>query len=186
MGKDAAQIEREIEAQRLLVREKVEAMRGHVRKDLDSVRGEAQGRASHAVGQAKGALDLHGQMEGHPYTMVAGALGLGVLLGVATDGKSAMRDQDMRAAAEAPARPSLAAEALLSVWGLAAGALQDEIRSLIHEGVAGLGERPEGAPAPAPAVDFEGRSEAGDHAVQETADVPSESVDAAQASSVSS
>jgi hypothetical protein len=137
------------------------AVRERVGDDVATLKRDVGDQGNEALGQLKGLLDIGEQARAHPLSAVAGGLGLGVLLGVASDSISAGNgrakgrgDGSHNGAYEAVARPQNnngssegAFNGLLSgVLSMAAGTLQDELRELIREGFASLKDGVRGEP----------------------------------------
>ena len=88
MGKKPDEIEREIEQQRLEISQKLDRLQGRVQHDIEAVKSTASEEVNTMFGRATGAFDIKRQAEEHPLTLMAGGLGLGVLLGAASEGRS--------------------------------------------------------------------------------------------------
>jgi ElaB/YqjD/DUF883 family membrane-anchored ribosome-binding protein len=141
MGKDPAELDRQIEQQRQQITRRLDDLQGRIRKDVSSVRDEAKGRASNMAGEAKTYVDFQTQMRERPALTMAGALGVGVLLGVLSESLTASDSSYTgapRYAYEPPARPSALTSAFNdlagSIFGPATSTFRDELRDLVQEG----------------------------------------------------
>jgi ElaB/YqjD/DUF883 family membrane-anchored ribosome-binding protein len=149
VDKKPDQIEREIREQREAITSRISALQERVRKDVDSVKTEAQDRAAGLKNQASQSLNLDTQVQEHPLASLAGAFGVGVVLGVLSDsgGPSAANFGAQTAGRGGSALGDLAS----SLWGMAGAGVQDEIRAALRDGVRNVtgrqssnGERLEG------------------------------------------
>lgn len=89
MGKKPDQIEHDIREQRAHITRQIEGLQHRVQEDMQSVRAEAKDRASYAMDEAKSSLKVDTvkeMMQDHTLSTMAGALGLGVVLGVVSEG----------------------------------------------------------------------------------------------------
>ena len=86
MGKDPAEIEREIAQKRSAIGSHIEGVQTRVRDDVAELRHSAEDQASATMEQTKSKLDFSAQAREHPLSMLTGALGLGVILGAASEG----------------------------------------------------------------------------------------------------
>lgn len=142
MGKKPDQIEREISDQRSRIGEHLGTLQTRVQDDVGVVRDEARTRMSGAFDDAKGAFGSDGIMQQHPLTTMAGALGVGVVLGVASEGfGSGARRNDGSSggsSGRSEAAPGNSASGigglLASIVGPAAGTAQEELQQLVREG----------------------------------------------------
>jgi hypothetical protein len=167
MGKKPDQIEQDIRSQRDHISRRIEDLQHRVQDDMASVRSEAKDRASSAVDDAKGKIEgakeslhtdtLKSMVEDHTISTMAGALGVGVLLGVISEGfgsgnGSSSRSGGYRAASDAreygyESRRSQngggngLAGMIASVVGPAASAAQDELQQLVRESFGTLKEQ---------------------------------------------
>jgi ElaB/YqjD/DUF883 family membrane-anchored ribosome-binding protein len=137
VGKDPVQIERSIREHRDQIGRQVSQLQDRVQQDLQSMRDKAQEQASHTVEDAKHFLDLDQQMQQHPYTALAGALGLGVVLGMASEGLpggSANGNTSSYTSRRTDGRSGLG-DLMSSVAGVAGSTIQDELRQFVQEGL---------------------------------------------------
>jgi len=86
VGKNPDEIEREIARKRSAIGSHMQDVQTRVRDDVVELRQSAEDQANHTMQQTKSKLDLSAQTKEHPLSMVAGALGLGVILGAASEG----------------------------------------------------------------------------------------------------
>jgi len=152
MGKDPDAIDRHIAEQRARIGQQIASLKGRVRADLRSVRDEAKGRVSMVAEEAKATMDVDSQMKEHPASILTGALGLGVVLGM-IGGESSSRDGRAPSYGDGPSTPrggsqgSLLGGLLGPALGSVSGTLTEELRQLIREGFASLrGEGPAARP----------------------------------------
>lgn len=163
MGKKPDQIEQDIIQQRNYISRRVEDLQHRVQEDVRTVRAEARGRATGAMDQAKGRMQdarqsvkldninldsIKSLVEEHTVSSMAGALGLGVLLGVVSEGigggGSGRSESSRRASAAAhtggDSRESRngggggISSMIGSMIGPAASTAQSELQDLVREG----------------------------------------------------
>jgi hypothetical protein len=118
---------------------------------VDKVRSEARSRTSGGVESAKSTLNsdsIKGMMQDHTVSMIAGAVGVGVLLGVASEGiggGGASGPSDGRHSGQSNNNQSDAGGGLFSMLSSfispAASTAQQELQDLIREGFATLKEQ---------------------------------------------
>jgi ElaB/YqjD/DUF883 family membrane-anchored ribosome-binding protein len=140
MGKKPDQIEREIREQRDAISARISGLQERVQKDVESVKTEAQSRANSVKDQAKESLNLDAQVQDHPLASLAGAFGVGVVLGVLSDSGDAAMDYGARSARRSG---SVLTGLASSLWGMAGAGVQDEIRSALRDGVRSMTGRKE-------------------------------------------
>jgi ElaB/YqjD/DUF883 family membrane-anchored ribosome-binding protein len=144
MGQDPAAIEREIARKRSAIGSHIEGVQTRVRDDVAELRHTAEDQANATVQQTKSKLDISAQAREHPLSMLAGALGLGVVLGAASEGlpgsgggangggnghgQSSSRQQSNDQS------NGMIAGMMTSVIGPAAETIRDELRQLVKEG----------------------------------------------------
>jgi ElaB/YqjD/DUF883 family membrane-anchored ribosome-binding protein len=150
MGKKPDEIENEIRTYREAITRRMDDLQRRVQDDLQSVRQEAKDRASTAVGGTKDALkvdnlndSMRSLMEEHALSSVAAALGVGVVLGMVSEGGSS------DGAERSEGRPGYRYETngsrrnggrsgltsmLASFVGPAASTAQNELQDLVREG----------------------------------------------------
>jgi len=145
MGANPDEIERQIAQQRARIDERMQGLETHIKQEVDSVRTEASDRASGTVGGVKEIFQPEGPMREHPLTMMAGALGLGVVLGMVSEGLTSGGDSGDRN--QQPYRrddyrrsngSSGISSMVGSLLGPAAVTAQNELQDLIKEGFATL------------------------------------------------
>jgi ElaB/YqjD/DUF883 family membrane-anchored ribosome-binding protein len=140
MGRNPDEIEREIASRRAQITNHVQDVQHRVRDDVAEVKQTANQQATEAINQTKSKLDLTGQTKEHPYTMLAGALGLGVVLGAASEGlpgggngsrHSNGRNGDSHSDG---ASSGMLGGLVTSMLGPTADTVRDELRNLVKEG----------------------------------------------------
>jgi len=147
MGANPDEIERQIAEQRARIDERMRGLETHVKQEVDNVRTEASNRASGTVGGVKEIFQPEGPMQEHPLTMMAGALGLGVVLGMVSEGLTSgggdsgdrnrqphRRNDGYRQSDGSSGISSMVG----SLLGPAAMTAQNELQDLIKEGFATL------------------------------------------------
>jgi ElaB/YqjD/DUF883 family membrane-anchored ribosome-binding protein len=165
MGRNPDEIEREIASRRSQITNHIQDVQERVRDDVASVKQTASEQVSEAVDQTKTKLDFKGQTREHPYTMVAGALGLGVLLGAVSEGmpgggKSGNHNggnQDSgHSSSNNGSSSGMLGGLVTSMLGPTADTVRDELRELVKEGfstfkqTSGINQDPRQAPAQTP------------------------------------
>jgi ElaB/YqjD/DUF883 family membrane-anchored ribosome-binding protein len=136
MGKDPDEVQRQIVKKRREIEARVQGVRHRVREDVQGLRGAAGEQANDVVGQAKSFVDV----QHHPYSVLVGALSLGVVLGMASEGfGNGSSPENARASSTARRDTSDAVGgAFASVLSAAGDTLRDEVSQLIREGMSGL------------------------------------------------
>ena len=145
MGANPDEIERQIAEQRARIDERMRGLESHIKQEFDNVRTEASNRASGTVGGVKEIFQPDGPMREHPLTMMAGALGLGVVLGMVSEGLTSGGDsgdrnrQPYRRGDYRQSDGSSGISSMVgSLLGPAAVTAQNELQDLIKEGFATL------------------------------------------------
>ena len=145
MGANPDEIERQIAQQRARIDERMKGLETRIRDDVENVRTEASNRASGTVGGAKELFQPDGPMRDHPLSMMAGALGLGVVLGMVSEGLTSGREPgagDRHSYRRNDSRRSDGSSGISSMVGSllgpAAVTAQNELQDLIKEGFATL------------------------------------------------
>ena len=136
MGQDPAAIERQIRESRARISGRIEVVQQRIANDVEGLRRDANQQSSEALDEIKGLLDLEQQTRAHPYTMLAGGLGVGVLLGMASESLTSGHDP------QAPAKNtqnhqsnnSLFAGVLAGVLEVTSDTLRDEVGNLLRDG----------------------------------------------------
>jgi hypothetical protein len=151
MGANPDEIERQIAQQRARIDEKMKGLETRIRDDVENVRAEATTRASGTVSGAKEIFQPDGPMRDHPLSMMAGALGLGVVLGMVSEGLTADGHDSSRGRHDGYSRDTRSSESsggiasmLSSLIGPAAMTAQNEIQDLVKEGFSSLKGRNNG------------------------------------------
>ena len=143
MGQDPAAIERKIAQKRSAIGSHIQGVQTRVRDDVTELRQTAEDQANATVQQTKSKLDLNAQAREHPLSMLAGALGLGVILGAASEGLPGSGDSGNNG--RASHRPNSQASSgndsggligglMGSMVGPAAETVRDELRQLVKDG----------------------------------------------------
>lgn len=142
MGKKPDQVERDINAQRANITAHVEGLQKRVRDDLDTAQAAAKGRVNDAVQGTKQTLKPDNLLEEHPISGVAGAMAIGVVLGIAgnghNDGHSSRSSRQHNGSGSGDGALS---GLLASVLSPAAHAAQQELQGLVREGFSALKEQ---------------------------------------------
>ena len=143
MGKDPAQIEREIAQKRSAIGSHIESVQTRVRDDVKELRHTAEEQANQTMEQTKSKLDFSSQAQEHPLSMLAGALGLGVVLGAASEGLPGGGSSGNRSQQRSNFQSSsnggsggMLNGLMGSVIGPAADTVRDELRELVKDGFA--------------------------------------------------
>jgi ElaB/YqjD/DUF883 family membrane-anchored ribosome-binding protein len=151
MGKKPDQIEQDIKAQREHISRRIDDLQTRVQDDIQTVRSEAKERANSTVGEAKGKLDdakgslnldtVKSMVEEHTMSSIAGALGVGVLLGVVSEGlggggsnSGSQNGQRSSGQSNGGGGSSGIGAMIASIVGPAASTAQDELQQLVREG----------------------------------------------------
>ena len=149
MGKKPAEIQHEIERKRAAIGSHIEDVQHRVRDDVTTLKHSAENQASQTVGQTKSKLDFSAQTQEHPLSMLTGALGLGVILGAASEGlpgngKSRSNDNGRRPGAHFEPSSSqnnnggggMLGNLMSSFISPAGETVRDELRELVKDGFA--------------------------------------------------
>lgn len=144
MGKKPDQIERDIELKRRDIGRRIEGLQHRVQDDVNAIRTEAKDRSSTALEGAKENLRLDSVkqlVEDHTLSTVAGAMGVGVLLGVVSEGlgsgggsRSRSNGSSYEDRGNGSSGGSGMAGMLTALLGPAASTAQDELQSLVRDG----------------------------------------------------
>jgi hypothetical protein len=153
MGKKPAQIEADIKAQRAHISNRIEELERRAQDDIGSLQSEAKARASGAIDDAKGRIDnakssvdlssLKSMVEQHTASTMAGAVGVGVLLGIVSEGfgggnggsTSGGRQSSFYDRQDSGGGGALSG-LVASFFGPAANTAQGELQQLVREGFA--------------------------------------------------
>jgi ElaB/YqjD/DUF883 family membrane-anchored ribosome-binding protein len=145
MGAKPDEIERQIAQQRARIDQRMQGLESRIRDDVDTVRTEATNRASGTVSGAKELFQPEGPMHDHPLSMMAGALGLGIVLGMVSEGltadgagSSSQRHGGYPRETSSSNGSSGIGSMLSGLVGPAAVTAQNEIQDLVKEGFAAL------------------------------------------------
>lgn len=151
MGKKPDQIEREIAEKRSQISAQIEGLQTRVQDDVDAMRLDAKERSAQAFGDAKETLKvdhIKQMMEDHTVSTMAGAVGLGVVLGMVSEGLSSggSNSNSSRSNGYGGSNGSSSrngggggiASMLASFVGPAASTAQSELQDLVREGFGSL------------------------------------------------
>ena len=146
MGTNPDEIERQIREQRARIDERMYGLESRIKQDVDTARTEAANRTSGSVDSVKEIFQPSGPIKDHPLSMMAGALGLGVVLGMVSEGLTTGNGSASNGGGRPYARPengssggsSGLASMVGSLVGPAAVTAQNELQDLIKEGFASL------------------------------------------------
>jgi hypothetical protein len=146
MGTNPDEIERQIREQRALIDQRVQGLETRIRQDVDTARTETANRTSGSVDTVKEIFQPTGPMRDHPLSMMAGALGLGVVLGMVSEGLTSGNGNSSHENGRSYSRSengsssgsSGLASMVSSLVGPAAVTAQNELQDLIKEGFATL------------------------------------------------
>jgi ElaB/YqjD/DUF883 family membrane-anchored ribosome-binding protein len=146
MGAKPDEIERQIREQRARIDNRMQGLEYRIKDDVDKVRSEASNRTSGTVEGVKGVFQPDGPMRDHPVSMMAGALGVGVLMGMVSEGltsgsSSSSRNggsHDNGRSSNGNGSSSGLAALVTSVIGPAASTAQNELQDLVREGFSSL------------------------------------------------
>ena len=157
MGKKPDEIQREIEQHRERVGQRMGNLQGRVQDDIKSVKSVMNEGASGIAGRTSESLDLRSHFSEHPYTAVAGGLGLGVLLGITSEGlmkggkgngnasSSSGGNRNGAASGGSGTEASFLAGAMGTLTAAAGEVFKDELRQFVRGGLDGnQAARPEG------------------------------------------
>ncbi|HEY7268876.1 MAG TPA: hypothetical protein VH951_03535 [Dehalococcoidia bacterium] len=159
MAKSPDEIEREIKQRREFISQHIGAVQERVLNDVGSFKSGVKDSARRGAGNAREGADVRKQVERHPMSMVAGAFGTGVALGIA----SGSRSNGHRATEpEPPPRRSESRAGILdslaaAFMDRAGGTVQDELRQVLREGLNGFMGRDSPEPQRAAGEDPEAR-----------------------------
>jgi len=141
VGKNPAEIEREIAQKRAAISAHIDDVQHRVRSDVSDLQETARREAGASVDETKHSLNIGAQAQEHPLSMLTGALGLGVILGAASEGLPGGgsngkndRSYDQRSSSSNDAGDGLLGGLMMSVAGPATETIRDELRDLIKEG----------------------------------------------------
>jgi hypothetical protein len=141
VGKKPAEIQHEIEAKRAQIGAQIDGVQHRVRSDVTDLKQSAQDQASETINQTKSTLDVGAHAREHPLSMLTGALGVGVLLGAASEGLpgSGRRDQhngqhNGNQQASKEKSDGFLGCLIMSTLGTTADTVRDELRELVKDG----------------------------------------------------
>jgi ElaB/YqjD/DUF883 family membrane-anchored ribosome-binding protein len=140
MGKKPDQIEHDIEAKRAQIGQRIENLQHRAHNDVETMRTEAKDRSSMAFEDAKDSLKVDSvkqMMEDHTLSTMAGALGVGVLLGVVSEGfgsGGSSSSRDGYRSRDGHREGGGMTGMLASLIGPAASTAQNELQDLVREG----------------------------------------------------
>jgi hypothetical protein len=119
----------------------MEGVQQRVRTDVTDLKQSVEDQASDTLHKTKSKLDLGAQTQEHPLSMLTGALGLGVILGAASEGLPGRDGSQSRP--RDTSRPSSNGDGngggglgglVMTAVGPAAETVRDELRELIKDG----------------------------------------------------
>jgi ElaB/YqjD/DUF883 family membrane-anchored ribosome-binding protein len=134
MGKKPDDIESEIRAKRRAISDRLQSLEARAGDDVSWLRSSLQDRANEVADKAGAMFKVPESMQERPYTTLLGAAGLGVALGMASEGIPAPRRNDSRNGRQNDGEGGLLDGFFGSILGVAAGTIQDEMKRLIREG----------------------------------------------------
>jgi hypothetical protein len=146
MGKSPDQIELAIRRQRDYISQRISSVQGRVHDDIDSLKSEVSQTAGEKAGAVKESLHLGPigeQVERHPLSVLAGAFGAGVMLGMVGD----PGDGKHTAPPETPPPSANRNDSSFiggladSIMGTAGETLQEGLRQLLRDGMSSVIER---------------------------------------------
>ena len=147
MGAKPDEIERKIAEQRARIDHRLESVESRIREDVENVRSEASSRTSDTVDGVKSIFQPDGPIQEHPLSMMAGALGLGVVLGMVSEGLTSGSGNGHSSPGDGYARDqrrssesggSGLASLVSTLVRPAAATAQHELQDLVREGFASL------------------------------------------------
>jgi hypothetical protein len=147
MGQDPDAIEREIRDTRERISSRISGVQRRIAGDVENLKRDAEDEANVAIEELKGLFDLGEQTRQHPYTLLTGGMGLGVLLGVASESislngnghQSSNGHNGSNGWGNGSSQSASGLNGLLSgVLSLAATTFQDELKDLMRDGFASL------------------------------------------------
>lgn len=146
MGKKPAEIERKIAEKRNHITERIENLQTRMQDDMQAVRSDARDRSSRVLDDAKETLKVDSikqMLEDHTLSTMAGAVGVGVLFGVVSEGLgsgngSSRRDSRDNGNSNGHSSGGGVGGMLASLVGPAASTAQNELQDLVREGFATL------------------------------------------------
>jgi ElaB/YqjD/DUF883 family membrane-anchored ribosome-binding protein len=148
MGANPDEIERQINEQRARINDRMQGLEYRIKEDVEKVRTEATNRTSGTVDGVKGVFQPDGPMKDHPVSMLAGALGVGVLMGMVSEGLTSggggssssrgNRSYENGRSSNGGGATSGLASLVSSVIGPAAATAQNELQDLVREGFSSL------------------------------------------------
>jgi ElaB/YqjD/DUF883 family membrane-anchored ribosome-binding protein len=148
MAKKPNDVEREIEEQRELISRKLDGLHARLERDIEDVKNGVSERTSGLRDGAGSWLDLDNRVREYPLASMAGALGVGVLLGLSSDmigggERTGRREQRSHAAGDGRgySGPGPLGNAVGSLTGMIGGLIQEEFRGLVQEGLEGFSEQ---------------------------------------------
>ena len=148
MGKKPDQIENEIRQHRAEMTRRMDALQERIQDQVATTRDDTKARVSGAMGEARTALKPDTLMQERPLSALAGALGVGVLLGVVSEGfgsggggRQEQRFSESRSNGSGAGLAGL----LTYIAGPAAQTAQNELQQLVREGFDSIKSQVDGA-----------------------------------------
>lgn len=149
MGKKPAEIEREIAEKRTEISQRIDDLQTRMHDDIEAVRTDAKARSSRMMGDAKETLkvdNIKQMLDEHTLSTMAGAVGVGVLIGVVSEGlgsggNGGSSRHDTRDNGHQKSGGGMSAM-LATLMGPAASVAQRELQELVRDGFASLKGQP--------------------------------------------
>jgi ElaB/YqjD/DUF883 family membrane-anchored ribosome-binding protein len=151
VGKKPDEIERDIVQKREQIGRRIEGLQHRIQEDAQAVKADARERSSVAVDQARDSLKMENVkqvMEEHTLSAMAGAVGVGVLLGVVSEGiTSGGRSRSNNGGSDGYRSNGSSggssgggglSSMIASLVGPAASTAQNELQDLVREGFSTL------------------------------------------------
>lgn len=147
MAKNPDDVEREIEEQRQAIGRKLDRLQDRIEDDFEGVKHGFGEGTSTIRDQAKQVFDFEAQVRDYPLVSLAGALGVGVLIGLVTDsggGNGNRRDDywtDRDHGRDRNRESGILGGAMGSLGGIFGSVIQDEVRQMLESGLQAFVDR---------------------------------------------
>jgi len=160
MGKKPAELQQGIEERRRRISRKMADLQSRIELDLDQALNAASEEASGVLQRVEDNLRLEERMDKSPITVLGGALGLGVLLGAASEsislgGNHQQSGGDDRGRSSSNGGSSPLAGALAGITSMASNTIGQELQEFVRSSLYGSertsaqdGRAPESRPVP--------------------------------------